>query len=473
MKRFIDIALQMTILGYAFFHFITVFWKYPPLEQLLSTFGFAMFILAIFHVSIRKFKLPFVLLIIGTSILLYSGTDLMTGISNGMRQMRGIVGLLIVMPLIGTVLREEPYIEDIMALFHRFINTSKRFYFSIVAFTQVIAYFLLFASIPMMHQFINVILKEQTSLAWENYKSTALLRGFALSTVWVISIPSFIFAIETLEASLTHTILQGMGVAFLGTLMAVTFAHFQEKHFKIELTPTLQKEIDKAVQHASPKAVRVKKVIEFSLLFIALFGSVFLLHSFFHIKLMTLIPIVIVFIVISFYVIKGRSHRLPKVFAHYVKHDLSPQAYQLNVMLAVGVLIFGLNQTNFPSGVVHGLAYLQQTIPFINILFLLPFIIIFLGLIGLGPLTVMVLVAGILESMAFPYPPELIVLAITSGSVISILISPLIMPIIVLNAANQLGLYTNGIKFNWKYSIAFYILVQIYLQIAAYFGIFS
>ena len=96
-----------------------------------------------------------------------------------------------------------------------------------------------------------------------------------------------------------------------------------------------------------------------------------------------------------------------------------------------------------------------------------------LGFIGLGPLTVMVLVAGILESMSFSYPPELLVLALTSGSVISILISPIVMPVIILSASNGLSLYTNGIKFNWKFAITFYILVQIYLQTAVHLGFFT
>src|SRR5699024_4459334 len=156
------------------------------------------------------------ILTVGFIILIYSGTKMSEGLHYGMLQMRDIIGLLIIIPLISYVLREEPYIEDIMALFHRFIYTSKRLYISIVAFTQIIAYFLLFGSIPMMHKFVNIILKDQTSLAWENYKGTALLRGFALSTMWVISIPSFIFAVETLGASLSITIVQGMGIALLG-----------------------------------------------------------------------------------------------------------------------------------------------------------------------------------------------------------------------------------------------------------------
>lgn len=473
MKQIITNLLRISILAYAILHFTTVFWQNTFLEQLLSIFGLCLFILAFFYLGIRKFKLPIFMLTLGTIVLLFSQSDLIDGIANGMRQMRGIVGFLIIMPLISSVLREEPYVEDIMALFSKFIDTSKRFYFSIVSFTQIIAYFLLFASIPMMHQFVNVILNRQTSLIWEKYKATALLRGFALSTMWVLSIPSFIYAVETLDASLSVAILQGFGIAFIGSIMAVIFAHFMEKRAGVDLTPTLREEIAEAVKNASPKDVRIKKVIEFALLFISLFGSVFLLHSLFNFRLMILIPIIIIFWVICFYVVKGRAYKLSDVFSKYVKYDLTNQAYQLNVMLTVGVLIFALNQTSFPNMVVDTINFIQETFPFINVLYLLPFIIIFLGLIGLGPLTVMVLVAGILESMSFPYPPELLVLALTSGSVISILISPLIMPVIVLSASNKLSLFTNGVKFNWKFAIIFYVLVQIYLQTAVHFGFFS
>lgn len=465
--------LRISTLAYAVLHFTTVFWENLFLEKVLALFGVSLFILAFIYLGIRKFKLPLFILTLGITILIFSQNNLIEGIENGMRQMRGIVGFLIIMPLISSVLREEPYIEDIMALFSKFIDTSKRFYASIVAFTQIIAYFLLFASIPMMHQFVNVILKKQTSLIWEKYKATALLRGFALSTMWVISIPSFIYAVETLGASLSITILQGFGMAILGSIMAIIFAYVNEKRSKVNLTPELRIAIAEAVKNASPQDVRIKKVIEFALLFISLFGTVFLLHFLFDFSLMILIPIIIIFWVISFYVIKGRANKLSDVFTKYVKYDLTNQSYQLNIMLTVGVLIFALNQTNFPNFVVDSIDYIQGTYPFINVLYLLPFIIIFLGFIGLGPLTVMVLVAGILESMSFPYPPEILVLALTSGSVISILISPLIMPVIVLSASNKLSLFTNGIKFNWKFAITFYIVVQIYLQLAVHFGFFT
>src|SRR5699024_10862041 len=128
-------------------------------------------------------------------------------------------------------------------------------------------------------------------------------------------------------------------IAILGTIMAVLFAHFQEKRFGVNLTPTLQAEIVKVVANASPKEVRVRKVIEFGMLFVTLFGTVFLIHGLFAVKLMTLIPLVIIAWVLTFYVMKRRTKKIPTMLGQYYKHDLTGQAYQLSVMLAVGVLI--------------------------------------------------------------------------------------------------------------------------------------
>src|SRR5699024_5014663 len=133
----------------------------------------------------------------------------------------------------------------------------------------------------MMYQFTDVILQKRTSEAWENYKGTALLRGFALSTLWVISIPSFIFAVETLDASLWFTIIQGFGISLCGIIIAVIFLHFQEKKYQIALTPVLQKEMQNLSINTSSKQVQKKKCIEFLLLFCTLFGSIFLLHAIF------------------------------------------------------------------------------------------------------------------------------------------------------------------------------------------------
>jgi len=468
-KSFIGWGQRISILTYLFLHIITTFWELPFLVHIHSLSGISMIVFTFFRLPLRKFKLPLFILLSGIIILLTSDASFSKGIMLGTIQMRNVIGLLIVIPLISWVLQEEPYIEDIMSVFHKLVDSSRKFYFTLISLTQLLTYFLLFGAITMMYQFVDLFLKEQQTEGWKNYKSTALLRGYALSTLWVVTVPSFIVAVDTLGASLYVAIAQGFGAALVGTVIALFSSYVQERKYGMEITPVLQKEISTILQNASSKKVRVKKVLEFFLLFLTLFGTIFLVYAIWHIPLMVLIPIVIIFWVIAFYLIKRRVHKLGFIAKSYVQTSLTKQAYQLNVMLAVGVLIYALNQTSFAVNVVEGLNAIEQAVPWLNPLFLLPFIVMILGFFGLGPLTVMVLVAGILESMALPYPPELIVLAITSGSVLSILLSPVIMPLIVLSAANGLNLFTNGIKFNWKYCIAFYIIIQLYLQLMVQF----
>lgn len=466
MKTFINYGLRVTILLYTLIHIVTSFNEQSLLMQLLSYIGLAIIIFSMLAIPLRDFKLPLFILLIAIIILFYSQTNIFSGILLGVQQMRNVIGILVIIPLISWVLQEEPYIEDMMSVFHNFINTSKKFYFTMISLTQVLTYFLLFGSINMMYQFIDIILKDQKSEIWQRYKGTALLRGYGLSTLWVITVPSFIVVVDTLGASIYISIAQGFGIALVGTILAVLFVAPTERKHNLNITPILQTEINNVLLTASTDIkTRKRNVIEFFLLFFSLFGAIFFIYSIWSIPLMTLIPLTIIGWIITFYLYKQRMYKLKSIAKQYFSNELGKKAYQVALMLSIGTLIYSLNQTNFAENVVGGLNAIENVVSWLNPLYLLPFIVIILGLMGLGPLTVMVLVAGILESLNLPYPPELIVLSITSGSVISILISPVLMPLIVLSDSNGLNLFTNGIKSNWKYAFAFFIVTQIYIQI--------
>src|SRR5690625_6637869 len=138
-----------------------------------------------------------------------------------------------------------------MVVFHDFINTSKKFYFTLVSLTQVLTYFLLFGSITMMYQFVDVVLKNQKGEMWERYKGTALLRGYALSTLWVVTVPSFIVVVDTLNASIYISIAQGFGIALIGTIIGVFFVSSAERRQNLDITSVLQKEINTVLVNAS------------------------------------------------------------------------------------------------------------------------------------------------------------------------------------------------------------------------------
>ena len=449
---------------YALLHFISYFIEFLFSDFLLSILGGLTLIFAFWLLPFKRAKLQFSLIVAGIVVLIFTSDSVWIGLTEGLRQMRNLVGLLFIVPMISWVLKEEPYIEEIMSFAHNLLNKSYKFYFGLMAMTQVISHFLLFGAVPMMYRFIDSFLKEQTGEAWEHFKGTAILRSFALSTMWVVSIPSFIFAVEALGATLWKSMLYGFLFAVAGTVLSVVLMYFQEKKYEVDFTSALKTEIDKAMRNSRNQGRWNWDVIEFVFLFVSLFGTIFIVHEIWRLEFLLVIPLVIFVWTGLYFFIKRRKESIVSDTKMYFSRGIANQAQQFSILLAAGLLIYSLNQSGMGSYVINGMNYLSAIVPILNILFLIPFIVIFLGFVGLGPLQAIVLVTGILEGVAIPYPPELIVLSVTSGSVISILLSPFVMPLIILSSVNGLSGVRNGLQFNLKFAIVFYCMVQLYIQ---------
>ncbi|AQQ53139.1 hypothetical protein [Planococcus lenghuensis] len=449
---------------YALLHFITYFVDVTFLEYSLSVFGILTLAFSGWLLPFKKFQLQVFLIAAALLVLLVTSDSLWSSILEGMRLMRDLIGLLLIVPMISWVLKEEPYIEEIMTAAHNLLDQSQKFYFGLMAMTQVISHFLLFGAVPMMYRFIDTFLHTHHDEAWENYKGTAILRSFALSTMWVISIPSFVFAVDTLGATLWKSMLLGFVFAFAGTLLAVLFSRVEEKRYNVDFSATLQREIDEAMKNSRNTRPWNRDTMEFVLLFVSLFGGIFLVHYLTELEFLLTIPLVIIGWTFLYFLVKRRSGHFVQDNRQYFSEGIAKQPRQYSILLAAGLLILSLNQSGIGVTVINRLNDWISIVPVLNILFLLPFIMIFLGFIGLGPLAVIVLVTGVLQDVPLPYPPELIVLSITSGSVMSIILSPFVMPLIILSSINGLSGVRNGIRFNWQYAAAFYVLVQLFIQ---------
>src|SRR5699024_11403806 len=121
------------------------------------------------------------------------------------------------------------------------------------------------------------------------------------------------------------------------------------------------------------------------------FCSFFLIYDICNIPLLILIPLVIIVCIFFFYIYKQRTYKFKMIAQQYLSEVLKNQTSSLVLMLIIGVLIYSLNQTNFAVNVVEGINTLESYVSWLNPLYLLPFIVIILGMLGLGPLTVMVL----------------------------------------------------------------------------------
>ncbi|MGM0898483.1 MAG: hypothetical protein ACQEV0_11320 [Bacillota bacterium] len=469
MRALAKTGFTVSVLIYAVLHFIHYFYANPLSEALLPISGFFSLAFAFGVLPLRKLQLQTFLGIAAIGVLMATSQNFWQDLALALVQMKSLIALLLIVPMISWVLREEPYIEEIMSFGHKWLNKSQTFYVGLMGMTQIISHFLLFGVVPMMYRFIDSFLQEHKDEAWENYKGTAILRGFALSTMWVISIPSFIFAVGAMDATLWKSMLIGLGAAIAGTFLSVAFATADEKRYGKDFTAVLTHEIDKAVANSRNPGSWNKDVAEFSFLFISLFGTIFILHEWTGVDFLVVIPLVILVWTFLYFLLKNRIGSYIEEASIYYKEGVSKQAQQFSILLAAGLLIYALNQSSVGDYVIGGMNYLTGHVPFLNLLFLIPFIVIFLGFIGLGPLPVIVLVTGVLESAVLPFPPELVVLAVTSGSVISIILSPFVMPVIILSSVNGLSGVRNGLRFNLKFAIAFYVMIQIFVQTLLYF----
>ncbi|MEQ6377194.1 hypothetical protein RZN25_10215 [Bacillaceae bacterium S4-13-56] len=464
MKRFVAIGFTISVTIYAILHFVTYLFPSPIGLYALATSGVAAIIFALLFLSMRAALIPLFLLAVATVIEMTTGGSIIEFVVYGMLEMRSLIALLLIVPIIGWILREEPYIDAIMDFAKSILNTGNRFHFGIMLVNQIIAYFLLFGAIPVMYQFVNDFLKGKKGEAWEYFKGTALLRSFALTTLWVISIPSFAFAVDHLKAPLGWTIAQGFIISIGGMILSVLFLIKKEKKYQIVYTEGIQDELERLAENSMDPHKRNRLVFEFAFLFVSLFSVIFILHISLGWELLIIIPPIIVIWTMGYFLLKRRMASFWSEGKVYFTKEVRLKSQQFGILLAAGALIFSVNQSGIGDQIVNGLFYVEKVVPFVNFLMILPFVAIFLGFLGLGPLTVIVLVAGILQGVSLPYPPELVVLSMTSGSVISVVLSPMVIPIIILSATNGLGVIKNGFSFNLSYSIAFYLLVQIYIQ---------
>ncbi len=464
MNRKVARGFIFSVSSYALLHFITYFYDVSVLSVMLSVMGVLTLLSALLLLPVKKIQLQLFLIMTALSVLFFTSHSFGADLIQALQQMRSLIGLLLIVPIISWVLKEEPYIEEIMSFAHNFLNRSQKFYFGLMAMTQVISHFLLFGVVPMMYQFIETFLKDHKGEAWENFKGTAILRGFGLSTLWVISIPSFIFAVEALDATLWKSITLGFVFAFAGTMLSVVFSYYQEKKYDVDFSSILRQEVEKAMKNSRNQGKWNKDVAEFFFLFLSLFGTIFLVHELTGLEFLLTIPLVILVWTFLYFLLKRRTASLAIETRFYFSAGIAKQAQQFSILISAGLLIYALNQSSVGDYVINAMNFLTGIVPFLNILFLIPFIVILLGFIGLGPLPVIVLVTGVLEGVSFPYPPELVVLAVTSGSVISIILSPFVMPVIILSSVNGLSGIRNGLQFNLKFAIAFYIMVQLFIQ---------
>ncbi len=459
MRVFLSAAISV----YVIIHFLDFFLPNDQLRYLLSTIGFLVLFFALIYTRFKNMMLPFCLTISAVIILAVHPEPISSyDFERSFTQMRSLIGLLFIVPMVSWVLRYEPYIEEMIVLFQKQLHQSKRFYVGLTFMTQIISYFLIVGTIPVLYQVLHTMLKERREPIWETFKAAIIIRGFALASLWVISVPSFSYAVQSTGTMLHTAILQGALVSFFGMMLAAVILHVQERRKGMDFTKGIQEELQRFLPN---NRWNKRLLLEFLLLFVTLVGFIFLLHLAFHIEILVAIPIVIVVWTFVYFLIKRDLYRLITESKFYLIRGVPLKAKEISLILSAGFLIHALNKTGLGSRFIEAMYELSEKIASINFLTILPFIVIILGFVGLSPLTVMVLLGEIIRQISLPYPPDLLLLSLTLGSCLTIMLSPLGIPVIVLSSENKRTPLNNSLKMNWRYACCFYVIVQLYIQI--------
>ncbi len=465
-KKIFGIGFTISVITFILTHFLHLMFGSSLFLHLLSLSGLLALGFALLYLETREALLPLFLILLAVGISLFDdNTSLSFVFWDGATTMRALISVLLIIPIVGWVLKQENYVEDTIILLKNQLKNSKIFYFLLMWLTQLISFFLNFGAIAVVHQIVQSFFSKQNSEGWQRFKSTVVLRGFAFSTIWVISIPSFAYGVEVMNASLIVALLQGLMIAVIGSVLALFFLHRYEKRNELSFSKDIRSAISDAVENAPQKGKLYRNPSEFVLLFLSLLAFTLIVNSLFDVGLLTVIPVVVVIWAVFYFILKRKTSELVHEGKAYVQSGLAPRSREISLLFAAGFFITSLTSSGLSVTVMNGLYEWTETIPGLNFLWVLPIIVLLLGFFGLGPLTVMVLIAGIVKSIHLPYPPELIVLAMTLGSALSNLLSPLVIPVLFLSSVNGNSPYQNSMKQNWAFAIGFYLIVEFYLQI--------
>jgi len=272
--------------------------------------------------------------------------------------------------------------------------------------------------------------------------------------------------ITVLDASLGIVILQGVIIAILGTCIALFIFFFEQKRGMI-IDDELSEEIDKITSVITGQN---RLALEFIVLMVSLITGILIFNTLLTWNVLTIIPIVVFFWTLLYFILKKSLSQFVYELKHFITLGMAWKAREFSIIMSAGLLVLAINESGWGYQGIDVMYAIIEKISFLNFLWFLPLIVLFLSLLGLMPSTIMVLMAGILQTITLPYSPELIVLSLSTGTVFAVLLSPLIVPSIIISSLNGRSSWKNSFQSNWKFALLFYIITQVYIQFIQYIG---
>jgi hypothetical protein len=459
--QFLNKLFVTALITFILLYFISTMWKEPLIIELLSAMGLLMLVSIFIVIPKRGLILPILLITLSIIIVWFTSSSPIV-LWIGLREMRAIITLVILISLVSWIIGHRPYVKALMTFGEKRITTPTRFFSLIAVLTHFISSFMTVGGIPFAYQmFYNTKKLSVSQLSWDFTLSTAIIRGFSLTVLWTAVHPAFAYGIAGTNAPLLPTMLKGFGLACMGFVISIIIYRVQmkQKQITVDLIPDLSISSD----------VQLDGLVSKFLFWVSLLmGGIFITNQWLHFDILLSVPVVIVIVTTLYFISNQSMSQYKQLWFRLVTVDLGKKKKEMFLMLSAGLLVGTLKETGYG----HDLfGYFLTTVEWlnINILIGLTFVVILLGFCGFPPIPAMVLLSGILVNVPGGYSPDIVALSLLLGVSVTLFIAPVTVPLLLISSLNGRSLAENGFRWNILFGVTFLLVGVLYIQLLTLF----
>lgn len=380
---------------------------------------------------IEEFNLLSMLIVIGLSFIVVSGTTLIIGFmlfalsivlflyyqaplsiwEQALQENIYLVVMFTLVPLLGIPIKHGGYFEALQGVFKRYVYNNSRFYLLVSFVSAFVGVLVNLAVVPLVLQI------SQASSISSNKKllSSAILRGFATCTIWAPTTAAIALVVQLSGASwhmfFPYAILCGVISGLVGYFMTM----YEEKRRASNALTSVDEALDAGFD--------VRKIVELS------FFSVILISSIAVVSLLTGVHTVIVVSLASLIYpviwlgIIGRLRVLIREFKVYFNESLPKLKNEIILFVGAGLFATSIDYSHLGDYISVLLSlFVGQNALLLAIVIIIG--ILLLSALGIHPIIPVTIIGGTVKAAAYGVTPTYLALILAVSWAMGISISP-------------------------------------------------
>ncbi|MDO0824213.1 C4-dicarboxylate ABC transporter [Desulfosporosinus nitroreducens] len=379
---------------------------------------------------IYDFNLILMLIVVGLSFIVVSGTTLIIGgmlfglsiilflfyhaplsvWQQALQENIYLVVMFTLVPLLGIPIRHGGYFEALQGLFRRYVYNNSRFYLLVSFVSAFVGVLVNLAVVPLVLQ-----ISEASSIS-SNKKllSSAILRGFATCTIWAPTTAAIALIVQLSGASwilfFPYAILFGVMSGLVGYFMTM----YEEKR--------ADKPFASVVEEPDLK-FDGGKIVELSIFSIILISAIAVVSLLTGIHTVIVVSLAALIYPVIWLGIIGRLRILMRDFKCYFNESLPKLQNEIILFVGAGLFATSINYSHLGNYISVILSkFVGQNALLLAIVIIIA--ILMLSALGIHPIIPVTIIGGTVKAAAYGVTPTYIALILAISWAMGISISP-------------------------------------------------